>query len=66
MKSPKKTSKSEGSGKKAAKGPVKKQTNLTDPNDSPRPVLDDEDDFDIQLDDDIEDFHNFDEDEDDF
>jgi hypothetical protein len=29
-------------------------------------VLDDEDDFDIQLDDDIEDFHNFDEDEDDF
>lgn len=66
MKSPKKTIKSEGSGKKAAKGPVKKQTNLTDPNDSTRPVLDDEDDFDIQLDDDIEDFDNFDDEEDDF
>jgi len=66
MKSPKKTSKSEGSVKKAAKGPVNKQTNLTDPNDSPRPVLDDEDDFDIQLDDDIEDFDNFDDEEDDF
>ena len=66
MKSPKKTTTSEGSGKKAAKGPVKKQTNLTDPKDSSRPVLDDEDDFDLQLDDDIQDFDNFDDEYDDF
>lgn len=66
MKSPKKTTTSEGSGKKAAKVPVKKQTNLTDPKDSSRPVLDDEDDFDLQLDDDIQDFDNFDDEDDDF
>ena len=66
MKSPKKITKSEGSGKKAGTGPVKKQNNLTDPKESTRPVLDDEEDFDIQLDDEIQDFDNFDDDEDDF
>ena len=66
MKSPKKITKSEGSSKKAGTGPVKKQNNLNDPKESTRPVLDDEEDFDIQLDDDIQDFDNFDDDEDDF
>jgi hypothetical protein len=66
MKSPKKTSKSEGPGKKAGTGPLKKHTDLNDPNDSPRPGSDDEEDFDIQLDDEIQDFDNFDDDEDDF
>jgi succinylglutamate desuccinylase len=45
---------------------VKKQTNLTDPKESSRTVLDDDDDFDLQLDDDIQDFDNFDDEEDDF
>jgi hypothetical protein len=66
MKSPKKITKSEGPGKKAGTGPVKKQNNLTDPKESNRPILDDEEDFDIQLDDDIQDFDNFDDDEEDF
>jgi hypothetical protein len=66
MKSPKKITKSEGPGKKASEGPVKEQNHLTDPSESTRPILDDEEEFDIQLDDDIDDFDSFDDEEDDF
>ena len=66
MKSPKKTTKSEGPSKKAGKGPVKEQNNLTDPKELNRPILDEDDDFDIPLDDDIQDFDSFDDEDDDF
>jgi hypothetical protein len=66
MKSPKKTTKSEGPSKKAVNSPVKEQNKLTDPKELNRPLLDDEDDFDIPMDDSIEDFDSFDDEEEDF
>lgn len=66
MKSPKKTTKSEGPSKKAVKSPVKEKNKLTDPKELNRPILDEEDDFDIPLVDDIQDFDTFDDDDDDF
>lgn len=66
MKSPKKTTKSEGSSKKAAKDPVKEKNKLTNPKELNPPILDEDDDFDIPLVDDIQDFDTFDDDDDDF
>lgn len=66
MKSPKKTTKSEGQSKNAIKSPVKEQNKLTDPKELIRPHFDDEEDFDIPLDDAIGDFDSFDEEEEDF
>lgn len=66
MKSPKKVTKSEGSKKKSAAGPVKKQNKITDPKESNRLIMDDEDDFDIPLEDDIPGFDDFVDDDDDF
>ena len=66
MKSPKKTTKSEGPSKKAGKSPVEEQNKLTDPKELNRPTLDEDDEFDIPLDDDIQDFDNFDDEDDDF
>jgi hypothetical protein len=66
MKSPKKTTKSEGPGKKFSKSPVKEQNKLTDPKELNRPLLDEDDDFDIPLDEDIQDFDSFDDDDDGF
>ncbi|MBM3402180.1 MAG: hypothetical protein FJY21_07710 [Bacteroidetes bacterium] len=62
MKSPKKVTKSSGS-----KHPEKKKTNLSDPKQGISSILDDEDDFDLPLDDDIPAFDDFvDDDDDDF
>lgn len=66
MKSPKKTTKSEGPNKKAVKGPVEEQNKLTDPKELNRPILDEDDEFDIPLDDNIQDFDSFDDEDDDF
>ena len=69
MKSSKKITKSEGPKKKPGTSPGKKQDQLNDPKESNRLFLDgeEEDDFDIQLDDDIQGFDDFDvEDDDDF
>ncbi len=65
MKSSKKVTKSGGPKKKAGTGPEKKKTHLSDPNEPIRPIIDDEEDFDLQLDDDIPAFDDFDDDDDD-
>lgn len=65
MKSSKKATKSEGPKKNTSTSPVKKQKQVSDPKESNRPILDDEDDFDIQLDDDMQAFDDFDDDDDD-
>lgn len=64
MKSSKKVTKSGGPKKKTSTGPEKK-THVSDPNESIRPIIDDEEDFDLQLDDDIQAFDDFDDDDDD-
>jgi len=61
MKSPKKVLKSGG-----PNSPDKKKTHLSEPIEPIRPILDDDDDFDLPLDDDIPPFDDFDDDEDDF
>ena len=67
MKSSKKVTKTGGPKKNLSAGPLKKQNQESDPKESNRPILDDDDDFDIPLDDDIQTFDDFDdEDEDDF
>jgi len=65
MESPKKVSKSAVPKKKAGIDPDNHKNSLTDPNDPMLPNLDDEDDFDLPLDDDIATFDNFDDDDDD-
>lgn len=67
MKSSKKVTKSGGPKNNPSKSPVKKQHQVSDPKESIRPIIDDEEDFDLQLDDDIQAFDDFDDDdEDDF
>lgn len=58
MNSPKKVLKSGG-----PKNPDKKKTEFSDTEEPIRPVIDDEDDFDLPLDDDIEPFDDFDDDD---
>ena len=65
MKSSKKVTKSEGPKKSSSTGPLKKQKQVSNPKESNRPILDDDDDFDIPLDDDIQSFDDFDDDDDD-
>lgn len=66
MKSSKKITKSGGPKKKPGTSPGKKQDQLNDPKESNRLIIDEEyDDFEIQLDDDIEGFDDFDVDDDD-
>lgn len=66
MKSPKKASKSVVPKKKTGIDPDNQKNSLTDPNDPLLTNLDDEDDFDLPLDDDIAPFDSFDDDDDDF
>ncbi|MFA6945650.1 MAG: hypothetical protein WC220_07065 [Pedobacter sp.] len=65
MKSSKKVTKSGVPKKKPGTDPDKKKTLLSDPNEPIRPIIDDEEDFDLQLDDDIPAFDDFDDDDDD-
>ena len=66
MKSSKKVTKSGGPKKKPGTSPGKKQTQLNDPKESNRLIIDEEDDdFEIQLDDDMQGFDDFDVDDDD-
>ncbi|MDP3469816.1 MAG: hypothetical protein Q8S11_15855 [Daejeonella sp.] len=60
MKSPKKVTKSGG----PKKSPDKKKTHLSDPIVPVRPILDDEDEFDLPIDDDLPAFDVFDDDDD--
>lgn len=61
MNSPKKVLKSGG-----PKNPDTKKTQLSDTEEPISPIIDDEDDFDLPLDDDIAPFDDFDDDDDDF
>jgi hypothetical protein len=61
MNSPKKVLKSGG-----PKNPDTKKTHLSDTEETIPPIIDDEDDFDLPLDDDIAPFDDFDDDDDDF
>lgn len=66
MKSSKKVTKSGGPKKQPGTSPGKKQNQLIDPKESTRLIIDeDEEDFEIQLDDDIKVFDDFDTDDDD-
>ena len=65
MKSSKNTTKSGGPKKGSSTGPLKKQKEVSDPKESNRPALDEDEDFDIPLDDDIQPFDDFEDDDDD-
>lgn len=65
MKSPKKITKTGGAKKNPGTVPAKKQNLLTDSKESNRQTVDEDEDFEIQLDDDIKEFDDYDDDLDD-